>query len=143
MTWLGKSLPSPPKLAAIAGGVYCASKLFHALNSRQKAIQHKKIEAVGQQHKITRDERIRSLQIPLTPHIDAQTYEAILNASVSILRDMLQSGKVTSEDLVNIFSLRCQSIGLELYAITEMDYLHAIEQARQIDRLIQSERTLL
>ncbi|EGR33635.1 hypothetical protein IMG5_047440 [Ichthyophthirius multifiliis] len=48
---------------------------------------------------------------------------------------MLNQKEVYSVDLVNIFTQRCQKIGLELNMITELTYKEAIKQAQECDEI--------
>lgn len=81
-----------------------------------------------------RDKQVKAFVIPSTKH-DKATIDQILNSDVVGLKKLLSSGKVTSEDLVNIFSQRVQEFGLEYCAITHLKYNEAIEEARACDRM--------
>jgi len=47
---------------------------------------------------------------------------------------MLAKKLITSEDLVNIFSSRAVTIGVDLSAITDINYKEALEIAKNCDK---------
>ncbi|KAL4484612.1 hypothetical protein ABPG74_019789 [Tetrahymena malaccensis] len=81
-----------------------------------------------------RDDQLQAFQIP-TPSLDQDTLEKVLNEDVTSIKKLLAKGKVTSEDLVNIFAKRCQQFNPQLEAITHLKYEEAIMKAKECDKL--------
>lgn len=83
------------------------------------------------------DERDKAIQQIVLPNltIPPTLLEEVLNSDVTSLIKMLESGKVTSEQLVTIFLQRSLSIGLDHKLITEVNFEEALSLAKECDRL--------
>ncbi|KAL4484606.1 hypothetical protein ABPG74_019783 [Tetrahymena malaccensis] len=79
--------------------------------------------------------KIMSTKIGST-NLPKEKIEEILNASVVQLKEMLKNSEVTCEDLVNIFTERAITIGIDLELLTDVNYQEAITLAKQYDQMI-------
>ena len=67
--------------------------------------------------------------------VDPRQAEAMKNADVTELRQLLRNGTVTSVDMVNYFGSRCQTVGRELCLSTQELFTSALDQADKCDQL--------
>lgn len=59
----------------------------------------------------------------------------VVNSTLLELKQMLEEGEVTSEQLVNIFGFRIYKIGRKLNLVTTELYQSALEKAKECDKL--------
>lgn len=113
---------------------YIAYQLFRRqhldkLASRKKKIFDMEVEELQERIKGSVDNLSKDLQ------------DSLIGASVLNLHDLLFSGKVTSVDLVNFYTLRCIQYGPELNLVADFMYDYALQIAQKKDEELAEKRS--
>ena len=127
-------LHDPAKLKLVLFGAIGLRFLFglsRLISSRLRQAHYARQIAEYQKRRAS---KIQRLEIP-DVNLPQELLNEIINADVSKLKLMLERGAVTSEQLVNIFTKRCVTIGYKMNMITEENYEQALLKARRYDQL--------
>ena len=91
----------------------------------------------GESIRFDRDKSLATKIADLRTFVDAvpaERLQKIINASGYQLAAMLNNGQTTSVEVVKIFSFRAGTLGKDVNAITEDNFVQAIEIAAECDR---------
>ncbi|KAL4456459.1 hypothetical protein ABPG74_000566 [Tetrahymena malaccensis] len=134
--------PNLTRTLTVLTALYGLNKSIKYIKNRSQKKRNAQIEQIAAEYQKNRDNKVKSLEIPSLDQLNfgQDQVEKIISSSASNLAQMLKRGEVTSENLVNAFAIRCQTIGHEYKAITEMNYEQAIQLARECDQVLQKLR---
>lgn len=74
---------------------------------------------------------LSSIHEPL--HSNRSLYLRITRSNVTELRELLKQGKITSEEIVQVLTYQCSTIGRKLNGISEPNFTEALNNARKFD----------
>lgn len=70
----------------------------------------------------------------LSPEIQKQIYDG----DISFVRNLLQTGKITSEQLLKFYYMRTKTRGMDMNAVTDSNFEQALQMAKKADIEIKS-----
>ena len=110
------------------------SLISKAISSNQIRKRAAYLEDIAKKKRAQRDQQIRDIVLPVLD-ISSSLREKILDSDATALLEMLKVGEATSEQILVVYFQRAVTIGLDLQLISELNFMEALQKARECDRL--------
>ena len=132
------SYSTEDSILLIIGGVFLIIIVLYILYAIiLKIIRACKKASLFRIMRAKRDERdriVKSIQIPKV-NLAEDLIEEVLNSDVTNLKKLLDNRRLTSEQLLNIYSKRAITIGFEHELITDVNYEESLKVAKECDKI--------